>query len=112
MKQIQLTDEILGKLAAIAAANGIDIGIAPEGSEIGDLKPVIPAVSLNRATSEIAHETGLNLKDSGLYVYGETAKRLITVSETGKEEDMDPDRFRTWIDQFQLNYYKKRKKSK
>ncbi len=111
MKQLQLTDEILGKLAAIAAANGIDIGIAPEGSEIGDLKPVIPAVSLNRATSEIAHETGLNLKDSGLYVYGETAKRLITVSETGKEEDMDPDRFRTWIDQFQLNYYKKRKKS-
>jgi hypothetical protein len=111
MKHLQLTDEILAKLVGIAAASGIDIGIAAEGTDIGDLRPVIPAVSLNRATSEIAHETGLNLKNSGLYAYGETNKRLITVSQTGKEEDMDADRFRTWIDQFQLNYYKKRKKS-
>lgn len=103
-----MTDEILAKLVAIAAANGIDLGIAPDGTDIGDLKPVIPAVNLNRAVSEIAHETGLNLKDSGLYVYN---SRLITVAEDGKEEDMDDLRFRTWIDQFQLNFYKRRKKS-
>lgn len=103
-----MTDEILAKLVAIARANDIDLGVAPDGTDIGDLKPVIPAVNLNRATSEIAHETGLNLKDSGLYVYD---TRLITVAEDGKEEEMDDLRFRTWIDQFQLNFYRRRKKS-
>lgn len=111
MKPSQITDEILAKLVGLAQAAGVDLGIAAEGTDIGDLKPVIPAVSLNRATSEIAHETGLNLKDSGLYVYGDQNRRLITVSESGKEEEMDADRFRTWIDQFQLNFYKKIKKS-
>lgn len=106
--RIQMTDEILAKLVGIAKANGIDLGVAAEGTDIGDLKPVIPAVNLNRATSEIAHETAMNLKSSGLYVY---AGRLITVAEDGKEEDMDEARFRTWIDQFQLNFYKRRKKS-
>jgi hypothetical protein len=102
---LQLTDEILSKLVAIAHASGIDLGIAPDGTDIGDLKPVIPAVNLNRAPSEIAHETGLNLKDSGLYVYG---KELVTVDAQGNAELMDADRFRTWIDQFQLNFYKRR----
>ena len=108
MTQTHMTDEILAKLVAIARANDIDLGLAPDGSDIGDLKPVIPAVNLNRAVSEIAHETGLNLKNSGLYVYG---THLVTVAIDGKEEEMDDLRFRTWIDQFQLNYYKRRKKS-
>lgn len=103
-----VTDEILAQLIAAAKANGLDLGLAPDGSEIGDLKPVIAAVNLNRAVSEIAHETGLNLKDSGLYVY---AGRLITVEADGSPLDMDELRFRTWIDQFQLNFYKRRKKS-
>jgi hypothetical protein len=105
---LQLTDEILSKLVAIAHANGIDLGVAPDGTDIGDLKPVIPAVNLNRAVSEIAHETGLNLKASGLYVY---SNRLVTVEADGSALDMDAERFRTWIDSFQLNFTKRRKKS-
>jgi hypothetical protein len=108
VNRIKLTDEIIAKLVGIAKASGLDLGVAAEGTDIGDLKPVIPPVNLNRATSEIAHETAMNLKSAGLYVY---AGRLITVAEDGKEEDMDADRFRTWIDQFQLNFYKRRKKS-
>lgn len=108
MSQIQVTDEILAKLVAIARANDIDLGIAPDGTDIGDLKPVIPAVNLNRAVSEIAHETGLNLKDSGLYLY---AGRIVTVEADGSDLEMDELRFRTWIDSYQLNYYKRRKKS-
>lgn len=106
MSSIQITEEILRQLLPIAAAQGIDLGLAAEGSEAGDLKPSIPAVSLQRSTSEIAHETGLNLKASGLYLYGQT---LITVSDDGSPEPMDVDRFRTWIDQYQVNYYKRRK---
>lgn len=102
---IEVANEILAQLIAHAKATGLDLGLAPEGSELGDLKPVIAAVNLNRAPSEIAHETGLNLKDSGLYVY---QNRLITVTEEGEAEDMDVDLFRTWIDQFQLNYYKRK----
>ena len=100
-----VSDEILAKLVAAAKANGLDLGLAPDGSDIGDLAPVIAAVNLNRAPSEIAHETGLNLKDSGLYVY---AENLVTVDGEGIAKPMDSDRFRTWIDQFQLNYYKRR----
>lgn len=100
--------EILSKLLAIAGANGIDIGLAPEGSELPDDRPIFPAVSLNRAVSELAHETGLNLKTSGLYLF---QKRLITVNAAGEEEEMDDVRFRSWIDQFQLNYYKRKKRS-
>ncbi len=103
-----VTDEILAKLITAAKATGVDLGLAPDGSAIGDMAPVIAAVNLNRATSEIAHETGLNLKDSGLYVY---AGRLVTVDDDGSPLDMDDLRFRTWVDQFQLNYYKRRKKS-
>jgi hypothetical protein len=100
-----ITDEILAQLAAAAKANGLDLGLAPDGSEIGDLKPVIAAVNLNRAPSEIAHDTGMNLKDSGLYVYN---GRLITVTPEGEAEDMDVDLFRSWVDQFQVNFYKRR----
>jgi len=101
----EITEEILAQLIAAAKANGLDLGLAPDGSEIGDMKPVIAAVNLNRAPSEIAHETGMNLKDSGLYVY---AGRLITVTPEGEAEDMDVDLFRTWVDQFQVNFYKRR----
>ena len=100
--------EILSKLLALAGANGIDIGLAPEGSELPDDRPIFPAVSLNRAVSELAHETGLNLKTSGLYIF---QKRLITINAAGEEEEMDDVRFRSWIDQFQLNYYKRKKRS-
>jgi hypothetical protein len=101
----EVTEEILAKLISAAKANGLDLGLAPDGSEIGDLKPIIAAVNLNRATSEIAHETGANLKGSGLYVYSE---RLVTVNEDGTTRDMDSKRFRSWIDTYQLNYYKRR----
>lgn len=104
----EVTEEILSKLIAVANANGLDLGLAPDGSEIGDLKPVMAAVNLNRAVSEIAHETGMNLKNAGLYVY---AGRLITVEADGSPLDMDELRFRTWIDSYQLNYYKRRKKN-
>jgi hypothetical protein len=100
-----VTEEILAKLISAAKANGLDLGLAPDGSEIGDLKPVIAAVNLNRAPSEIAFETGGNLKTSGLYIYGD---RLITVEADGKPKLMDVDRFRSWIDQYQLNYYKRK----
>lgn len=103
---IKITDEILARLIPIAMSQGIDLGVAAEGSDIGDLKPTFPAVNLNRAPSEIAHETGLNLKTSGLYVY---AKTLVTVEADGSACPMDVDRFRSWIDQYQLNYYKRRK---
>lgn len=106
MSRLEITDEILAKLIPIAMSQGIDLGVAAEGSEIGDLKPTFPAVNLNRAVSEIAHETGLNLKNSGLYVY---AKTIVTVEADGSASVMDADRFRTWIDQFQLNFYKRRK---
>ena len=106
MSSSKITSEVLAKLVAIALANGVDLGVAPEGSDIADSPPVMPAVNLNRAVSEIAHETGLNLKTSGLYIYD---GRLITVGEDGKEEVMDDLRFRTWIDQFQLNFYKRKK---
>lgn len=103
---MQITDEILAKLLPIAKAQGIDIGLAPAGSELDDLRPVVPAVNLNRAPSEIAHETGLNLKSSGLYVH---AGALVTVESDGTANAMNVDRFRTWIDQFQVNFYKRRK---
>jgi hypothetical protein len=103
---LTITDEILARLLPIAQAQGIDLGLAAQGSDAEDLRPTIPAVSLKRSTSEIAHETGLNLKSSGLYLYGQT---LITISDTGDAEPMDTDRFRTWIDQFQLNFYTRRK---
>jgi hypothetical protein len=35
----------------------------------------------------------------------------VTVDDDGSPLDMDDLRFRTWVDQFQLNYYKRRKKS-
>lgn len=100
-----VTDEIFSKFLSLAKTSGIDLGISPEGSAAPDEKPVIPAVNLNRSVSELAHETGLNLKDSGLYVF---ANRLVTVSEEGLPEDMDDLRFRSWVDQFQFNYYKRR----
>lgn len=103
---MNLPDEIVAKLLPIAKAQGIDLGVSAEGSEGEDLKPTIPAVSLQRSTSEIAHETGLNLKSSGLYLYGQA---LITVSDDGSADPMDVDRFRTWIDQFQVNFYKRKK---
>lgn len=102
----EVPDEILAKIRGFAKAQGVDIGLAPEGSDAEDLPEVVPAVSLNRSTSEIAHETGMNLRDSGLYRYGH---RLVTVSEEGEIEDMDVDLFRSWIDRFQLNYYKRAK---
>ena len=104
----EIPDEILARLTAFAAANGFDLGLSPAGSELPDEKPIFPAVSLNRAVSEIAHETGLNLKKSGLYLLQD---RLVTINADGREEEMDDTRFRTWIDQFQLNYYKRKKKS-
>lgn len=106
MSRLEITDEILAKLLPLAMAQGIDLGVAAEGSEIGDLKPTFPAVNLNRAVSEIAHETGLNLKNSGLYVY---AGGIVTVEADGSAATMDTDRFRTWVDQFQLNFYRRRK---
>ena len=87
-------------------AAGIDLGLSPDGSDIGDLKPVFPAVNLNRAVSEIAHETGLNLKNSGLYLYNDV---LITVDSEGCEQTMEADRFRTWIDSYQINFYRRKK---
>lgn len=104
----EISNEVLSQLALLAAANGIDLGVAPEGSDLADEKAIFPAVNLNRAVSEIAHETGINLKNSGLYIY---AQRLITVEADGSPLDMDELRFRTWIDQFQLNFYKRRKKA-
>lgn len=104
---MEITDDILAKLMPIAAAQGIDLGIAPEGSEIGDEAPVFPAVNLNRAVSDVAHETGMNLKASGLYVFQD---RLITVGPDGEDEEMDADRFRTWIDRYQVNFVKRRPK--
>ncbi len=103
---LSISAEILAKLAPIAAAHGIDIGMAPAGSDVEDMRPTFPAVNLNRSVSEIAHETGLNLKSSGLYLH---AGQLITVEADGSGASMDSDRFRTWIDQHQLNFYKRRK---
>lgn len=101
-----LSKDAIAKLMALAAANGIDIGLAPEGATYAeDLRETIPAVNLNRATSELADETGRNLKRSGLYIYQE---RLVTIAEDGTALEMDDKRFRTWIDQFQLNYYRRR----
>lgn len=103
----EITTEMFAKLMSFAKANGVDLALAPEGAENAtDLRETIPAVNLNRDTSAIAHETGLNLKRSGLFLY---QNRLVTVSEDGKEEEMDDKRFRTWIDQWQVNYYKRRK---
>lgn len=103
-----ISDEILSKALAFAQANGFDLGLSPEGSEAPDERPIFPAVNLNRAVSEIAHETGLNLKSSGLYLYNE---RLVLITPEGKDEEMDDVLFRSWIDSFQLNYSKRRKKS-
>jgi hypothetical protein len=104
----ELSKATIAKLMAFAAANDIDLGLAPEGAEHAeDMRDTIPAVSLNRATSEIADETGRNLKRSGLFVYQE---RLVTVGEDGEAVEMDDKRFRTWIDGWQLNYYKRRPK--
>ncbi|MEO5712582.1 MAG: hypothetical protein ABIT37_03765 [Luteolibacter sp.] len=105
MHEVTVAAETLAKLIAAAKANGLDLGLAPDGSEIGDLKPVMAAVNLNRAPSEIAHETGANLKTSGLYLYKE---RLVVIKPDGTPDVMDVDLFRTWIDQFQLNFYKRR----
>lgn len=102
----EIPAEILSKLMAFASANGVDLGVAPMGSENGDKAPTFPSVNLNRATSELAHETGLNLKRSGLYLY---AGNLVTVEDDGSSLEMDVDRFRTWIDRFQLNFSKRRK---
>lgn len=103
-----LSKETIAKLMAIAEATGIDLGLAPEGAQHAeDLRDTIPAVNLNRATSEIADETGRNLKKSGLFLY---QNRLVTISELGEAEEMDDKRFRTWIDQWQLNYHKRRPK--
>jgi sugar phosphate isomerase/epimerase len=83
----ELSAEMIAKLMAHAAAAGIDLGLAPEGAEHAeDMRETIPAVSLNRAVSELAHETGLNLKTSGLYLF---QKRLITINAAGEEEEMD-----------------------
>ncbi|MFT3992155.1 MAG: hypothetical protein QM680_12170 [Luteolibacter sp.] len=98
-----IPEEIYRAMLPFLKSAGIDLGIAPEGTDLPDEPPVIPAVNLNRAVSEIAHETGMNLKTSGLYLYG---NRLVTITEEGKDEEMDVDTFRTWIDQFQLNYSK------
>lgn len=103
---MELPDQLVKILIPLAAAQGIDLGVASEGSDIGDEKPVFPAVNLNRAVSDIAHETGMNLKRSGLYIYQD---RLVTVGEDGRDEEMDCDRFRTWIDRFQINFYRRRK---
>lgn len=102
-----IPDEILKKLLGLAKAEGIDLGLPPEGSEAAELRPTIPPVDFSRCLSEVAHETGQNLKGSGLYRYG---GRLVTVDDEGTAVDMDTDSFRTWVDQFQLNYYKTRKK--
>lgn len=104
----ELSAEMIAKLMAHATAAGIDLGLAPEGAEHAeDMRETIPAVSLNRAVSELADETGRNLKRSGLFVY---QQRLVTVSEDGAAEEMDDKRFRTWIDQWQLNYHKRKPK--
>ena len=105
-RMVHLTDEVLAKLAPLAPQLGIDLGLAPDGSEVVDIAPTIPAVSLKQAVSDLAHETGMNVRGSGLYLYQD---RLITVTEKGEPEDMEVDRFRTWIDRYQVNYQKKRK---
>ena len=102
----QISDDTLSKLLGLAMANGIDLGLAPDGSDAPDLKPIFPTVDLKRAVSEIAHETGMNVKNSGLYLFG---KRLVLVDAAGQVEDMDADLFRTWIDSFQLNWTKRKK---
>ena len=105
-----LSDEAISKLRTLALANGIDLGLAPEGAaNAEDFPDVIPAVSLNRPTSEIAEETGRNLKRSGLFLYQE---KLVTISEEGTPEEMDVSRFRTWIDGFQINYNKRKPRDK
>lgn len=104
--QISISAKILRQLGPIARAQGIDLGLAPQGSDLPDDAPTFPAVNLQRSTSEIAHETGLNLKTSGLYLLSDT---LITVEPDGSPAPMDVDRFRTWIDGYQVNYYKRRK---
>jgi hypothetical protein len=99
----EVPQEILSALYAFAKANGLDMGVAPEGSELPDEKPIFPKVNLNMAVSDIAHQTGLNLKRSGLYLYMD---RLVTVEEDGSFLEMTAKRFRTWIDHFQLNFHK------
>lgn len=106
----EIPDEVLAKLMRFAESQGVDLGVAPHGSDADDLAPTIPPVDLNRCMSEVAHETGLNLKGSGLYRYG---GNLVTVDdETGEAVEMEVDAFRTWIDQWQLNYYKKRERKR
>lgn len=103
----QLSAEIISKLLGLAKSQGIDLGLAPEGSEALDERPVFPVVNISKSYSEVAHETGLNLKNSGLYLY---KGRLVTINELGADEEMDAERFRTWIDQWQLNFTKRRPK--
>jgi hypothetical protein len=105
---MEKTDEIVVALEGVSNQVGVDMGVAPEGSEAVDLRPTFPAVSFARPVSVAAHETGMNLRNSGLFRFG---RRVGTVADDGNFEDMEVDRFRTWIDRHQICYVKKAKRS-
>lgn len=94
---MSLTDEQLVKLSALAAQNGIDLGVQGEVIE----PPSIPPISIGQNLRKLAGQIGEQVADRGIYLHND---RVVTVGPHGECQPMDPDDFRSWVEEHVVLY--------
>lgn len=104
---LSLSAEMMRQLAPIAAAAGIDLGVAPDGKLA---QVTIPPVHVKLDPVTVAQMVGDQLRDEMLFVT--PAGEVVELMPDGKLEPMDATRFVTWAGERILFFAKKNDEGK
>lgn len=91
----RISDEVFARLAPMASALGIDLGIQGEDGKPG--RATFPEVNVTRPILEMALEVAQIVRNEGLYLLN---GQPVTIEADGRTEAMEPERFVSWLPKF------------